>query len=126
MMVVLFEFEVRDGQGDAYFGLAEKLRADLEKVDGFIAIERFESRTTEGKFMSMSLWRDEAAVRGWREAAGHRQGQIRGRTDILSGYHIRVAEVVRDYGFGELTPSPSAKRHLRAPRAAPLPARREP
>ena len=105
MMVVLFEFEVRGGREDAYFGLAEKLRGSLEKVDGFIAIERFESRTTEGKFLSMSLWRDEAAVRAWREAAGHREGQIQGRSDIFSGYHIRVAEVVRDYDFGELTPA---------------------
>ncbi len=105
MMVVLFEFEVRDGQADAYFGLAETLRAELDQVDGFISVERFESRGTDGKFLSMSLWRDEAAVRAWREAAGHRKGQIMGRNDILSGYHIRVAEVVRDYSFGEMTPA---------------------
>lgn len=105
MMVVLFEFEVREGQADAYFGLAEKLRADLEKIDGFVSVERFESRGTDGKFLSMSLWRDEAAVRAWREAADHRKGQIMGRTDILAGYRIRVAEVVRDYSFGEVTPA---------------------
>ncbi len=102
MMVVLFELEVRDGKADAYFGLAEELRAELDDVDGFISIERFESRTTEGKFLSMSLWRDEAAVRTWREAANHRKSQIMGRNDIFSGYRIRVAEVVRDYGFGAL------------------------
>lgn len=105
MMIVLFEFEVRDGKADAYFGLAQKLRAELDQVDGFLAIERFESRTTEGKFLSMSLWRDEAAVRAWREAANHRKGQVMGRSEVFSGYHIRVAEVVRDYGFGELTPT---------------------
>ena len=54
MMVVLFEFEVREGQADAYFGLAEKLRADLEKIDGFVSVERFESRGTDGKFRSSS------------------------------------------------------------------------
>jgi len=62
MIAILFEFTVRDGQEDAYFSVAGELRQLLEKADGFLSIERFQSLSTEGKFVSLSFWRDAAAV----------------------------------------------------------------
>jgi heme-degrading monooxygenase HmoA len=103
MMLVTFEFEVSPSGEKEYFALAESLRAELEAIDGFISIERFESRSVAGHFLSLSVWRDEAAIRAWREASAHRAGQIRGRNGIFARYHIRVAQVVRDYDFAAET-----------------------
>ena len=60
---------------------------------------RFESRTEEGKYLSLSVWRDEEAVRSWRELAEHKAAQKKGKSEIFADYRIRVAEVVRDYGL---------------------------
>ena len=68
-----------------------------------VQVERFESRSVAGHFLSLSVWRDEAAIRAWREASAHRAGQIRGRNGIFARYHIRVAQVVRDYDFAAET-----------------------
>jgi heme-degrading monooxygenase HmoA len=97
MIAVIFEFEVGSGQEDDYFEIAEQLRSALDDVDGFVSIERFESRTTPGKFLSLSMWRDEAAIQVWRDFPNHRTAQNRGRQDIFSHYRIRVANVIRDY-----------------------------
>ena len=98
MFVVVFEVEMQDGRSQDYFDLAAALRPELEQIDGFLSVERFQSLTTAGKYLSLSFWRDEAAVKAWREHLEHREAQHRGKTDIFSRYRIRVAEVVRDYG----------------------------
>ena len=103
MHVVIFEVEPAADGRDEYLELAAQLRRELETVDGFVAIERFESLARPGKILSLSTWRDEAAIRRWRETAPHRAAQDRGRTALFERYRIRVAEVVRDY---ELETSP--------------------
>lgn len=99
MIVVIFEVTPKPGRAQEYFDLAAELRPELEKIDGFISVERFESRTEEGKYLSLSVWRDEEAVRAWRELAEHKAAQDKGKSEIFADYHIRVAEVVRDYGL---------------------------
>ena len=99
MMAVIFEVEPLDGRQDAYFDLAAELRPELERIDGFVSVERFESVTTPGRFVSLSFWRDEAAVAAWREQAEHRVVQAEGKASIFARFRIRVAEVVRDYDF---------------------------
>ena len=99
MYVVIFEVRPKPGREQDYLGAAQQLRAELEQIDGFISVERFASLYEEGKMLSLSFWRDEAAVRRWREHAGHREAQQRGRKDIFADYRIRVAAVVRDYGM---------------------------
>ncbi|MGO7457830.1 antibiotic biosynthesis monooxygenase, partial [Rhizobium ruizarguesonis] len=59
------------GERHKYLDLAGELRAELEKIDGFISIERFESLTNRGKLLSLSFFRDEAAVREWRNRERH-------------------------------------------------------
>jgi len=81
-----------------YFDLAAELRPELEKIDGFISVERFTSMYNEGKYLSVSFWRDENALNQWREHLGHRDAQEKGLNNIFQNYRIRVAEVIRDYG----------------------------
>jgi heme-degrading monooxygenase HmoA len=113
MVVVIFEVWPAKGRTDEYFELAASLRRELEQIDGFISIERFESVTTPGKFVSLSFWRDEEAVRRWRNVEGHRRAQARGRAEIFADYRLRVASVIRDYGMRERGEAPpdSRERH---------------
>lgn len=110
MIAVIFEVWPAKDRATEYFELAAALRADLEKIDGFISIERFESLATKGKFLSLSFWRDEAAVHAWRNLAGHRQAQAKGRDGVFANYRLRVATVVRDYGLQERTDAPDDSR----------------
>jgi len=98
MIAVIFEAQPRDGQQDAYLAMAAALRPELERIDGFISIERFQSLTDPGKVLSLSWWRDEAAVARWRHFEQHRAAQRAGRERIFHDYRLRVAQVLRDYG----------------------------
>jgi heme-degrading monooxygenase HmoA len=101
MVIVVFQVEMREGKSPAYFDIAGELRKELEDIDGFISVERFESLVTRGKYVSLSFWRDEDAVRAWRNHAGHRMAQNLGKKEIFSDFRISVAEVVRDYTMAE-------------------------
>lgn len=104
MIVVIFEVEPKAERAGAYFDLAAELKPELEKVDGFISVERFESLTNKGKYLSLSFWRDEAAVEAWYAHAGHRGAQAAGRGGIFDDYRIRVARVFRDYDMAHGRP----------------------
>lgn len=106
MFAVIFEVQPRPGREEDYLATAQQLRAELEGMDGFISVERFASLYEQGKMLSLSFWRDEAAVARWREHARHREAQRRGREDIFADYRIRVASVVRDYGMTERAQAP--------------------
>lgn len=97
MIAVIFQVTPKDGKSDTYFDIAGELRPELEKIDGFLSIERFESRTTPGKFLSLSFWRDEEAASAWRNQENHVLAQNRAKAEIFADYRISVAEVVRDY-----------------------------
>ena len=98
MIAVIFEVQPATGRRDTYLGLAADLREQLQAIDGFLSIERFESLGQPGKLLSLSFWRDEAAVRQWRNTEEHRQAQMAGRGGVFADYRLRVAEVLRDYG----------------------------
>jgi heme-degrading monooxygenase HmoA len=108
MHAVIFEVEPEDGRRQDYLDIAARLRPELEKIDGFISIERFESLTQPGKILSLSFWRDEAAVVTWRCHEEHRAAQRAGRGGIFRNYRLRVAAVVRDYGMNERAEAPQA------------------
>jgi heme-degrading monooxygenase HmoA len=82
------------------------LKKDLEQMDGFIAVERFESVTTKGKYLSLSFWRDDGAVHAWRNLERHRMAQTLGRGGLFADYRLRVASVIRDYGLKERDDAP--------------------
>ena len=112
MIAVIFELWPTEGRAQEYFSLAAALKADLEKVDGFVSIERFESLATKGKYLSLSFWRDEEAVRVWRNLEGHRKAQAQGREGVFADYRLRVAHVLRDYGMSERSDAPSDSRKI--------------
>ncbi|MDB5431307.1 MAG: Antibiotic biosynthesis monooxygenase [Caulobacter sp.] len=110
MIAVIFEVEPAVGMREAYLDTAARLRPLLDGIDGFISIERFESLTTPGKVLSLSFWRDEAAVVEWRRMQPHRQAQAAGRGGVFSDYRLRVAAVMRDYGMTERDQAPADSR----------------
>lgn len=100
-------FEVVPADTDAYLGRAAALRPELEAIDGFLSIERFQSLTDPAKILSLSFFRDEAAVAAWRNTPHHRDAQQAGRGGILADYRLRVAAVVRDYGMTDRAEAPT-------------------
>lgn len=114
MIAVIFEVWPAEGRRQDYLDIAAELRKELETIDGFISIERFESLTQKGKVLSLSFWRDEEAVRRWRNLPSHRAAQGAGRAGIFADYRLRVASVLRDYGMRsrEEVPADSRAVHL--------------
>ena len=106
MIAVIFEFTPAEGRLPEYFDLVAELKPELDKADGFISLERFESITTPGKYVSLQFWRDEAAVAKWRNVQLHRQAQARGRGGIIAHYRLRIATVDRDYTKNDRAEAP--------------------
>ena len=112
MIAVIFEFTPVDGRFADYKALAEGLADDVRKSDGFISIERFESITTKGKFVSLQFWRDEESVRKWRNVQKHREAQKKGRGGIFASYRLRIAKVERDYTDDSRREAPNDSREI--------------
>jgi heme-degrading monooxygenase HmoA len=112
MIAVIFEVQPKEDKRQAYLDTAAALRPLLEEIDGFISIERFESLTTPGKILSLSIFRDEAAVQAWRSLEQHRRAQRAGRTDFFADYRLRVASVLRDYGMSDRDEAPEDSRDV--------------
>ncbi|WP_445501248.1 antibiotic biosynthesis monooxygenase family protein [Microvirga sp. G4-2] len=111
MIAVIFEVWPAGEDGrHHYLDLAAALRSDLLAMDGFISIERFQSLSEPGKLLSLSFWRDEEAVRAWRNLPSHRATQSQGRTGTFRDYRLRVASVIRDYGLNEREEAPADSR----------------
>jgi heme-degrading monooxygenase HmoA len=110
MIAVIFEVLPYLGERHSYLDLAGELKLELEKIDGFLSIERFESLTMRGKLLSLSFWRDEEAVKTWRNLEAHRAAQKAGRNAIFADYRLRIGHVVRDYGMHERVEAPEDSR----------------
>jgi heme-degrading monooxygenase HmoA len=111
MIAVVFEVWPRSpGHRDAYLAIAAELKTQLAEVDGFVSIERFQSLTDPDKLLSLSFFRDEAAVAAWRNLEAHREAQQAGRTKHFRDYRLRIASVVRDYGMNERAQVPADSR----------------
>src|SRR5688500_16872117 len=113
MIAVIFELTPAPGRKQEYLDLAAELASELKERDGFISIERFQSISNPERFVSLSFWRDEEAVRKWRNLQKHREAQAKGRGGIFSEYRLRVCSVLRDYtmrGSGE-APADSVSLH---------------
>lgn len=110
MIAVIFEVVPEEGKRQEYLDLAAALRPRLEEIDGFLSIERFASLAQPEKILSLSFWRDEAAVAQWRNLEPHRRAQESGRAGIFADYRLRIAEVARDYGKNEREEAPADSR----------------
>ena len=107
MIAVIFEVWPKPEHKQNYLDLAAELKPILETIDGFVSIERFESLTEKGKILSLSFFRDEAAVAAWRNVPQHRRGQGKGRATIFENYRLRIAGVIRDYGMNDRAQAPT-------------------
>ena len=96
MIMVVFEFTVKPGQEKAYFAFADELHPIVDKIDGFLGVERYQSPVDSNKFVSVSTWRDEAAVTAWRAQSNHKLAQERGKKEIFESFKLRVASVIRE------------------------------
>ncbi|MCV2369496.1 antibiotic biosynthesis monooxygenase family protein [Roseateles oligotrophus] len=112
MIAVIFEVSPRPEHYQEYLDLAAELRPLLQEIDGFLSIERFSSLSEPGKLLSLSFWRDEAAVAAWRNLEQHRSTQALGRGHVFADYRLRVAEVQRDYGLHQREQAPSDSRRV--------------
>jgi heme-degrading monooxygenase HmoA len=112
MIAVIFEVWPKPERRQEYLDIAAGLRPHLEAIDGFVSVERFESLSEPGKLLSLSFWRDEAAVRAWRNLDAHRSAQSRGRAEIFADYRLRVAGVIRDYGIADRAGVPADSRAI--------------
>ena len=106
MIAVIFEVWPHPERREDYFDHAAALKGELERIEGFISVERFSSLAEEGKILSLSFWRDEAAVERWRTNLDHRAAQRAGRGGIFRDYRLRIASVLRDYGMFERDQAP--------------------
>src|SRR5580704_18854917 len=110
MHAVIFEVWPKEDGRQEYLDIASALRPRLEQMDGFISIERFESLSEKGKILSLSFWRDDAAIAAWRQVERHRMAQAKGRAELFRDYRLRIAGVIRDYGMEERAEAPADSR----------------
>lgn len=106
MIAVIFEVLPHTEHKQAYLDIAADLKPLLADMDGFISIERFQSLSDPHKILSLSFWRDEDAVKSWRNVESHRAAQSIGRGTIFSDYRLRIAAVIRDYGLTDRDQAP--------------------
>ncbi|MGF7042783.1 antibiotic biosynthesis monooxygenase family protein [Mucilaginibacter lappiensis] len=112
MIAVIFEVMPQEGKKQEYLDIAAYLKPALVTIDGFISIERFQSLTDPGKILSLSFWRDEEAVKQWRNLEIHRDAQSKGRAYVFKDYHLRIANVVRDYGMFDRAEAPADSKQI--------------
>ena len=76
---------------------AAELKPVLERINGFISVELFQSLTKPKKILSLSFFEDKEAIAQWRNLTGHRRTQGKGRNSVFSEYRLRIVTVVRNY-----------------------------
>ncbi len=107
MIAVIFEVDLAEGRMEQYLALAAALRGELEAIDEFLSVERFQSMSVPNRMVSLSFFRDEQAVHQWRNTTAHRATQGRGRAGVFANYRLRVASVIRDYGMEDREQAPT-------------------
>lgn len=110
MIAVIFEVQPKAGRRETYLDIAGRLRPLLEEIDGFISIERYQSLSDPDRILSLSFFRDEDAIKTWRNTEAHRAAQEAGRSSVFAGYRLRIAGVIRDYGMTERAEAPDDSR----------------
>ena len=96
MFAVIFEVQPKANKFKDYLDLAKLLKPKLEAIEGFIDNERFESKRSKGRVLSLSTWADEKAVIRWRTQGEHHGVQEKGRSEVFEDYHLRVGEITAD------------------------------
>ena len=88
---------VRTDVDRGYGAVADRMVELAAQQPGFLGVESVRDPAT-GLGITVSYWKDEEAIRGWREQAEHRVAQETGKTVWYADYQMRVAKVERAYG----------------------------
>ena len=96
MFAVIFEVQPKPEKFDEYLDLAKFLKPKIEAIQGFIDNDRFESKRSKGRLLSLSTSEDEKAVIRWRTHGDHHGVQEKGRFEVFESYHLRVGEITAD------------------------------
>lgn len=89
-------FTTRRAAGDAgYAEMAAAMAAEAARQPGYLGMET--ARDAEGFGITVSYWRDEAALIAWKGHARHLLAQRLGRERWYLHYELRVARVERAY-----------------------------
>jgi heme-degrading monooxygenase HmoA len=96
MFAVIFEVQPKPDKFNEYLALAKFLKPKIEAIEGFIDNDRFASKRTKGRLLSLSTWADEKAVIRWRTQGDHHGVQEKGRFEVFADYHLRVGEITAD------------------------------
>src|SRR5713101_2665704 len=124
MIAVIFEVWPKPDRKQEYLDIAAELRPLLDQIDGFISIERFESLYEPGKILSLSFFRDEAAIEAWRNLEANRAAQAKGRSEVFADYRLRIAgDSRRTLRCGLWPAPPDALRDCARPRSPLRPGR---
>lgn len=89
-VIVLFEVTIKEDFMKTYLKLAQELKEELVKNEGFLSSERYTSLNTKGKILSKSVWKDEESIEKWRNQIAHRMCQKKGRERGFIDYQITV------------------------------------
>jgi heme-degrading monooxygenase HmoA len=93
-------FSSQRSEGDrGYAAMAERMVDLAREQPGFLGVES--ARNAEGFGITVSYWRDEAAVKAWKAQAEHAVAQKLGREAWYAAYRVRVCRVEREYGKGQ-------------------------
>lgn len=98
MIAVIFEVTPKPEHCNSYFEIAAMLKPQLAEIEGFISIERFQSLSNPEKYLSLSFWQNEAAVKQWKSNIDHQAAQNKGKSELFNQFRIYVGHIVRDYG----------------------------
>ena len=99
MLMIIFEFTVKPGHSQAYFELAESMRREVENVEGFLGVERFQSCNDKNRVISVSKWRDKSSIKDWGGQKKHKKVQEIGKKEIFDSFILREVEVISEKTF---------------------------
>lgn len=99
MIAVMFEALPRENQKEEYLKTADALLPALQKIDGFLSLERFESLTTRSKYLALAFFRDHEALLAWKCHGPYSASDTKARATLYETYRLRIADVTLDWGI---------------------------
>lgn len=100
---VIFTSKRAVDDGHVYGAVAQRMVDLGSRYEGFLGIES--ARGADGLGITVSYWRDEAAILAWKRDTEHQKAQRGGREAWYDAYEVRIAKVERAYGFARGEPA---------------------
>ncbi len=94
---VIFAFRTTGVDMEEYAETSAYLMQKAQKIDGFYGEDA--AKTEDGNCITVSYWRDEGAIKEWRDDAEHIAARKIGREKWYEGFEVHVARVERGYSF---------------------------